>query len=170
MRNGQSVEEAINDFINRSVGELRKSAFGDDVEDARALPWSREQAWAVLKALAIHDEVRLYLSTSLCKSHRDALGIGAILRCAVEFPVQGRRDGTPEHGAGGIDIDQYTKWSVLLRTSLGNCMCKRSTIGRPTVIRPGKPVYRYVFEQLVGGASCSLRHHAQRVYRGCIDS
>jgi hypothetical protein len=36
---------------------LRKNAFGDDVEDAKSLPWTREQAWAVLKALSKSNEI-----------------------------------------------------------------------------------------------------------------
>jgi hypothetical protein len=52
------VQEAVEDIINRGVGELRKNAFGDDVEDAKTLPWSREQAWIVLKQLSKQQEVR----------------------------------------------------------------------------------------------------------------
>jgi hypothetical protein len=51
------VEEAVEDIIHRGIGELRKNAFGDDVEDAKNLAWSREQAWAVLKQLSKREEV-----------------------------------------------------------------------------------------------------------------
>jgi len=57
VRSGQTVEEAVEDIVNHGVGELRKNAFGDDAEDAKGLPWTREQAWAVLKALAHKSEV-----------------------------------------------------------------------------------------------------------------
>lgn len=55
--NGQSVEEAVEDIIIRGVSELRKNAFGEDAEDAKSLAWSREQAWAIIRALARRDEV-----------------------------------------------------------------------------------------------------------------
>lgn len=57
VRNGQSIDEAVEDIISRGVSELRKAAFGEDVDDAKNLLWSREQAWAVLKRLAKVDEV-----------------------------------------------------------------------------------------------------------------
>ncbi|EEB97614.1 hypothetical protein MPER_03033 [Moniliophthora perniciosa FA553] len=59
IRNGQAVKEAVEEIINRGVGELRKTAFGDDSEDAKNLPWTREQAWAVLKLLSRQAEVLL---------------------------------------------------------------------------------------------------------------
>ncbi|KAJ7791791.1 hypothetical protein B0H14DRAFT_2934119, partial [Mycena olivaceomarginata] len=31
---------------------VRKKAFGDDAEDAKNLPWGREQAWALFKLLS----------------------------------------------------------------------------------------------------------------------
>lgn len=57
VRNGQRVEDAVEDIISRSVEELRKNAFGDDMDDANNLPWSREQAWAIAKSLARNAEV-----------------------------------------------------------------------------------------------------------------
>lgn len=53
--------DAVEDIVRRGVSELRKNAFGDDMEDAKALPWTREQAWAVLRALSSANEVRLLL-------------------------------------------------------------------------------------------------------------
>lgn len=52
-----TVEQAVDDIISRGVSELRKNAFGDDAEDAKNLPWSREQAWAVMKQLARRTEM-----------------------------------------------------------------------------------------------------------------
>ena len=52
-----SVQEAVDDVISRGVSELRKNAFGDDVEDAKSLPWTREQAWFLMKQLARQPEV-----------------------------------------------------------------------------------------------------------------
>lgn len=58
VHNGQAIEEAVEDIISRSVGELRKNAFGEDAEDAKSLSWTREQAWAVLRPLAKEPEVK----------------------------------------------------------------------------------------------------------------
>jgi hypothetical protein len=57
VRNGSSIEDAVEDIIARGVGELRKNAFGDDVEDAKDLPWTRTQAWGLMKQLAKEGEV-----------------------------------------------------------------------------------------------------------------
>ena len=57
VRNGSSVEDAMEDIITRGVGELRKNAFGDDTEDAKELPWTRFQAWGLMKRLAKEGEV-----------------------------------------------------------------------------------------------------------------
>jgi hypothetical protein len=57
VRNGQSVTNAVDEIIHRGTSEMRKNAFGDDLEDAKSLPWTREQAWSVIKALAANDEV-----------------------------------------------------------------------------------------------------------------
>jgi hypothetical protein len=46
----------VEDIINREVSELRKNMFGDDIDDARGLPWSREQAWSVLRLLSRAEE------------------------------------------------------------------------------------------------------------------
>lgn len=62
VRSGQKVEEAVEDIIQRGVGELRKNAFGDDLEDSKTLKWSREQAWAVLKRLSKQAEVCSFLT------------------------------------------------------------------------------------------------------------
>jgi RNA12 protein len=58
IRGGQQVGEAVEDIINKCVGELRKNAFGVDIEDSNHLQWSREQAWAIIKQLSSRGEVR----------------------------------------------------------------------------------------------------------------
>jgi len=58
VRSGQNVEDAVNDIVSRGINELRKNAFGDDLEDAKNLSWTREQAWSVVKKLADKPEVR----------------------------------------------------------------------------------------------------------------
>lgn len=76
MRNGQPVEAAVEEIITRGVGELRKNAFGDDSEDAKNLPWKREQAWSVLKQLAKKDEVSglMHLALSVIVTYLIDLG------------------------------------------------------------------------------------------------
>jgi hypothetical protein len=57
VRNGSSIEDAVEDIVARGVGELRKNAFGDDAEDAKELSWTRTQAWGLMKRLAKEGEV-----------------------------------------------------------------------------------------------------------------
>ncbi|KAF8754138.1 RNA12 protein [Rhizoctonia solani] len=57
VRSGQSVTDAVKEIIHRGISEMRKNAFGDDLEDAKSLPWTREQAWSLLRALASEDEI-----------------------------------------------------------------------------------------------------------------
>ena len=54
------MEEAVEDIIARSVVELRKNAFGDDIDDAKGLAWTPEQAWKVIKMLSQLQEVPYY--------------------------------------------------------------------------------------------------------------
>jgi hypothetical protein len=60
VRAGQTIADAVEDLIRRDTGELRKNAFGDDAEDARKLPWTREQAWSLFKRLAKQEEAPYY--------------------------------------------------------------------------------------------------------------
>ncbi|GAA5932532.1 hypothetical protein JCM1841_000240, partial [Sporobolomyces salmonicolor] len=64
IRAGQTVEEAVEDIVGRSAGEIRKNFFGDDEEEAKGLRWGREQAWALLKGLAEREELK-YTETLL---------------------------------------------------------------------------------------------------------
>lgn len=64
VRNGSSIEDAVEDIITRGIGELRKNAFGDDAEDAKDLPWTRAQAWGLMKRLAKEGEVCVSLPYS----------------------------------------------------------------------------------------------------------
>ncbi|KAF9492251.1 hypothetical protein BDN71DRAFT_1396959 [Pleurotus eryngii] len=109
--NGQGVAEAVEDIVVRGVSELRKNAFGDDVDDSKGLAWSREQAWAVLKLLAKKPEVSYY-------------------EVLIEFPFKG--DESPLRNMEHAEL-----------IAIG------TVNGRPSTIRPGKPVYKYVFERLV---------------------
>ncbi|EJD53233.1 exonuclease [Auricularia subglabra TFB-10046 SS5] len=114
VHSGQRVEEAVDDIISRGVSELRKNAFGDDLEDAKSLQWTREQAWSVVKQLAHKPEL----------SYFDVL---------LEFPFKGDEAAlrAMEH-AELISISTHD--------------------GRPSGIRPGRPVYKFVFQHLVDDA------------------
>lgn len=57
---GYTVESAVKDIIARTVIEIRKNAFGDDLEDAKALSWSRGQAWLIVERLANKGELPYY--------------------------------------------------------------------------------------------------------------
>lgn len=107
---GQRIEDAVEDIIVRGVNELRRTAFGEGTEDAKALTWSREQAWSIIKQLVSTDEIP-YHSTLL------------------EFPFKGDETAlrAMEH-AELISIGTHN--------------------GRPSVIKTGRPVYKYVFQRL----------------------
>ena len=57
VRSGLTLENAVEDIIVRNASEWRKTAFGDDADDAKGLPWAREQAWFLMKQLAKRPEV-----------------------------------------------------------------------------------------------------------------
>ncbi|EIW60623.1 uncharacterized protein TRAVEDRAFT_57812 [Trametes versicolor FP-101664 SS1] len=115
VRSGLTVEEAVDDLVIRGVSELRKNAFGDDIEDAKSLPWTREQAWILMKQLSKQPQI----------SYHEVL---------MDFPFKG--DETPLRNMEHAEL-----------ISIG------TVNGRPSTIRPGKPVYKYVFERLVHDAT-----------------
>ncbi|KAJ4488366.1 exonuclease [Lentinula aciculospora] len=111
VRTGMDVKEAVEDIINRGVGELRKNAFGDDAEDAKNFPWTRGQAWTLLNLLSKNSEVPYH-------------------QVLLDYPFKG--DEIPLRSMEHAELIAISTHD-----------------GRPTVIRPGKPVYRWVFERLV---------------------
>ncbi|KAJ4501800.1 exonuclease [Lentinula lateritia] len=111
VRSGMGVKEAVEDIVNRGVGELRKNAFGDDAEDAKNFPWTRGQAWTLLNLLSRNPEVPYH-------------------QILVDYPFKG--DESPLRSMEHAEL-------ITIATR----------DGLPTVIRPGKPVYRWVFERLV---------------------
>ena len=92
---------------------MRKRAFGDDADDARSLSWSREQAWAVLRALASKDTVPYH-------------------EILVNAPFKGEE-------------------SPLRSMERAEMISVDTQNGRPSAIRPGRPIYRHVFQRLVDG-------------------
>ncbi|KAJ3477560.1 hypothetical protein NLI96_g10383 [Meripilus lineatus] len=111
VRSGLTIENAVEDIIIRGASELRKSAFGDDAEDAKGLPWAREQAWFLMKQLSKKPEL----------PYQDILN---------EFPFKGDE--------------------AALRSMEHAELISIGTVnGRPSSIKPGKPIYRYVFDRLV---------------------
>lgn len=113
MRVGQKPAEAVEDIIRQGVSELRKRAFGEDADDASSLPWSREQAWAVLRAL----------------SRRDTIPYHETL---MNVPFKG------EEGH-------------LRSMERAELIAVETQDGRPSTIRPGRPIYRHVFRRLANG-------------------
>ncbi|KAJ7105752.1 RNA12 protein-domain-containing protein [Mycena crocata] len=111
VRSGARVEEAVEDIVTLGVSEIRKNAFGDDTDDAKGLPWAREQAWWLFKLLSKQAEVPYH-------------------EVLLEFPFKG--DEGPLRSMEHAEL-----------ISIGNHN------GRPSTIRPGKPVYKFVFERLV---------------------
>ncbi|KAJ3533719.1 hypothetical protein NM688_g7243 [Phlebia brevispora] len=111
VRSGMTVEQAVEDIIRRGLSELRKSAFGDDTEDAKTLPWAREQAWFLMKQLAKKGEIPYY-------------------ELLVDLPFKGDETALRE-------MEHAELISIITHH------------GRPSVVKPGKPVYKYVFERLV---------------------
>ncbi|CED82195.1 Mitochondrial escape protein 2 [Phaffia rhodozyma] len=57
VRSGLSISESVEDLLQRSQVELRKSVFGDDSEEAKSLPWSRAQAWKIVSSLAKKSDI-----------------------------------------------------------------------------------------------------------------
>ncbi len=113
MRVGQKPAEAVEDIIRQGVSELRKRAFGEDADDARTLPWGREQAWAVLHALARRDTIPYY-------------------ETLMSAPFKG------EEGP-------------LRSMERAELIAVDAQDGRPSTIRPGRPIYRHVFRRLANG-------------------
>ncbi|KAM6500724.1 RNA12 domain containing protein [Amanita muscaria] len=111
VRAGQRVEDAVEEIIDRGVSELRKNAFGDDEEDSKRLPWTREQAWRVVRLLSRQSEVPYY----------DVL---------LDVPFKGEE--SPLRAMEHAEV-----------ISIGMLN------GRPSTIKPGKPVLRWAFERLV---------------------
>ncbi|KAF8906048.1 RNA12 protein-domain-containing protein [Gymnopilus junonius] len=111
VRSGMKVDEAVEDIINRGVAELRKSAFGDDADDAKNLPWTRYQAWKVLKALSKSPEVRYH-------------------ETLIDFPFKGDE-------VALRNMEHAELISILTHD------------GRPSKIRPGRPVLKWVFDRVV---------------------
>lgn len=102
------MQEAVEDIISRGISELRKNAFGDDIEDAKTLPWSREQAWVVLKQLSKQEEVRRCRTSPTYDV--DVLSTtDPVSRFAHGIPLQGRRDSSTKHGACRAHINRYTQ-------------------------------------------------------------
>ncbi|GAA5851864.1 hypothetical protein JCM8547_000081 [Rhodosporidiobolus lusitaniae] len=121
IRAGQTVDEAIDDIVQRETVSLRKALFGDDEEEAKGLKWSRDQAAALVKGLSEKGELK-YAETLL-----------------TTF--------------GGDD-------SPLRALEASSLIAIHHVNGRPSSIRPGKPVYRSACERLLADVpfSASLQY------------
>ncbi|KAJ1654040.1 mitochondrial escape protein 2 [Dispira simplex] len=123
VKGGQSVEEALEDIVQKTAAEVRKFALGDDQTDTlRTLGtassanvtlkggWTTYQFWYVLEALANSDQVNYYslLTSPLFNGDANPLQ-------ALEY-------------AELIHIEQEQ--------------------GRPAYIRPARPVFHTVFQMI----------------------
>ncbi|GJN94730.1 hypothetical protein Rhopal_007821-T1 [Rhodotorula paludigena] len=113
IRAGQTVDEAVDDIIQRNASEIRKNFFGDDEEESKAFKWSRGQAWSLINGL----------------SEKGELPYAEILLTTF----------------GGDDAPLRALESASLVTV-------HHVNGRPSTIRPGKPVYRAACERLIADA------------------
>lgn len=133
VRNGQTIQQAVEEIITRAVGELRKNAFGDDTDDIKGKPWTREQAWKLVKMLSVKPEVRaICLIDNMDDSLRNKNQV-SYFDILMEFPFKG-----DENALRAMESAEII--------SIG------SQDDRPSTIRPGKPVYRWAFERLVNDA------------------
>ncbi|CAD6580112.1 MAG: mitochondrial escape protein 2, partial [Tremellales sp. Tagirdzhanova-0007] len=127
VRSGLTIRDAVDDIVLRNVVELRKLAFGDDAEDAKALPWTRAQAWRVVQDLA---------------------------KTGEEFPFKGAEQSLKA-------LEEHELVSVTY------------VEGRASVVRPGKPVFRYAFKQLVDDpvfrASCQIEYNTALIAKAESD-
>ena len=130
VRTGSTIHDAVDDIVLRTVVELRKLAFGDDAEDAKNLPWTRAQAWKIVSELAKGKEV----SCRLCQEADVKISYAKLLQ---EFPFKGAESSLK--ALEGHDLISTSSYE-----------------GRPSRVKPGKPVFRYAFEALVNGKSIIL--------------
>ncbi|OXM81077.1 exonuclease [Cryptococcus neoformans Bt63] len=125
VRTGSKIKDAVDDIILRNVVELRKAAFGDDSEDAKALQWTRAQAWKVVSDLANKGEIPYN-------------------KMLQEFPFKGA-----EQSLKALEEHELVSVSYI--------------DGRASMVKPGKPVFRYVFQALVNDpvfkSSCQIEYN-----------
>ena len=100
VRSGFTISEAVEDIIGRNVVELRKAAFGDDMEDSKALPWTRNQAWKIVSELAKKREVSLRAEILQCMTDPFT---DILCQLAAGLPVQGSRSSLESHGRARLD-------------------------------------------------------------------
>lgn len=55
----------FSDIISRSATEIVKNCFVEDNEEAKNLPWTREQVWYLVKALSKQKEVSRKASSNI---------------------------------------------------------------------------------------------------------
>lgn len=104
----------VEEIVTRTVVELRKNAFGDDLEDAKSLPWKRGQAWTIVEQLSKSDEVSP-AQLAPCCTPRDVLlkapsffAAGILRTVARRF--ERRRSCGESFGASGDHLCQTCRW------------------------------------------------------------
>ncbi|KXS20465.1 hypothetical protein M427DRAFT_52081 [Gonapodya prolifera JEL478] len=66
---GLTFKESFEELVSKSISEIRKSGFGDNPDETKKLPWSQQQFWQIVLALADKEEVSF-----------DALKYGLVFR------------------------------------------------------------------------------------------
>ncbi|PFH47169.1 hypothetical protein AMATHDRAFT_77324 [Amanita thiersii Skay4041] len=110
VRGGQQVQDAVEEIIDRGMSELRKNAFGEDAESGKGLPWTRQQAWKVVKSLSKQPEVPYHT-------------------VLLDAPFKGDETALREMEHAEV-------------LSIG------TLDGRPSTIKPGRPILQSVFARL----------------------
>ncbi|KAH8923516.1 hypothetical protein BT69DRAFT_1350078 [Atractiella rhizophila] len=115
LKTGLSVQEAVEDIVQRNTTELQKKIFGSTLggsfgEIPKESPWTQKQAWFLVKALADNEEINF-------------------AETFANSPFEGDR-------AAMTALEQIEMISIQKKSG-------------GSVIRPGKPVYRSVFQRLV---------------------
>lgn len=147
VRAGQRVEEAVEEIIDRGVSELRKKAFGDDEEDSKRLPWTREQAWKIIKLLSKQSEVSQY-HMQMCPPDWPSFQV-SYYDVLLDVPFKGEESALRE--MEHYEIVSTGTLNGTFTTRLFFELPSQLMLGRPSVIKPGKPVLRWVFERLASG-------------------
>jgi hypothetical protein len=134
---GAVVEQAF----TGSATEVRKNIYGDDSEEAKSKEWTRAQAWHLTQLLAEKDEVRFRcLGTSkliLYKTgYEDVLYNG---------PFGG--NDKPLHALEQAEMISVVHREGLPFLSAATHADKAS--GEPSLLKPGKPIWRAAFRRLV---------------------
>lgn len=159
LRSGTSCEDAVEDIIasklnmlfvltwlmdvSGAASEVKKNIFGESREEAKAKEWTPQQAWYLTKLLSQQEEVRVPNDRNHSKPDCAQANYADVL---VNGPF-----GSDDKALNALE--QAEMVSVIHRDGEPNVFkvktaANAAMLGRPTLLRPGKPVYRSVFARL----------------------